>query len=295
MHKKKSPVFTKKRILLMSLALVICIAGSIGGTLAWKDFSQSATNRFRGTTDPDVTLHDEFDGENKDVFVENSGKQDIYVRVRLDEYMEIGGVSFVDGVTAKTKDLWQPHEWPQDGSDIAECNCIADGDPNHLFHSYYTWTVNGAERDYNPGTPGLVYTKLDPVTEKVDTTGSLHTQDAAKPVLMSDYVRISSWLAADPGNTIAGLSAGDKESYDAYTAGCWILDADGWAYWSVVLKPDTATNLLLDKVLPTSKDIPDDWYYGIDVKLQAVTSNDFTKWAVTPGTDAEKLIQSWTV
>ena len=304
MHKKQSPVFTKKRVaLLVSLLTVVCLIAAIGTTLAWTDFSQSVVNRFRGTTDPQATLHDEYDGENKDIFVENSGNQDIYVRIRLDEYMEIGGKSFVEkvggvDVTAKTKDLWQPHLWPQTaGTDITECNCVDAGNSAHKFHSYYAWTVSGAARDYNPGTPGLPYTKLDPITGKVDTTGSETTQAAAKPITMTEYLRLKA-LSEDPAVIDHGLSARmSAEEIAAWTAatttGCWILDADGWAYWSVALKPDTATNLLLDEVSSTGKDIPDDWYYAIDVKMQAVTSNDLTEWNVTSGTDAEKLLQSW--
>ena len=295
-----------KKPLFAAVAAIVIVATMIGGAFAWSDFSQSKTNKFRGTTDADVTLHDEFDGVNKDVFVENSGTSTLYVRVRLDEYMEIGGESFVNTANVKDKSTWMPHTY--DAASHLDCEHV---DALHMFHSYYTWEMSGAERNFAEGTPGLVYSKLkddpaNPGKQIVDTnpTGGKPTQAAAKPILMSDYIRISVWLAGDPARDETMLSPADLVTWTAYTSGCWILDnhADGggWAYWSRPLAPGTATNLLLDSVNPTTKEPDDDWYYGIDVKLQAVTSNDFAKWGGTPAlgytisADAQKLIDTWT-
>jgi hypothetical protein len=59
----------------------------------------------------------------------------------------------------------------------------------------------------------------------------------------------------------------------------WLLDTDGWAYWSQPLQPNKATNLLLDKVEPIDTTHPyDNWVYNIDVQLQAVSANQMTSW-----------------
>ena len=53
--------------------------------------------------------------------------------------------------------------------------------------------------------------------------------------------------------------------------GFWILDTDGWCYWSELLNPDTATSLLLDNVtlIDESNKPGDNYAYFIDVRLQA--------------------------
>ena len=282
----------KSKSMVASLALALCMLLLMGATLAWSDFTQSKTNKFRSTTDPDVTLHDEFDGkENKDVFVENSGDSEVYVRVRLDEYMEVDGVSFATTATAKNKASWLPHAWPQEASkDITDCVAISDS-PTHLFHSYYSWTVDGSSRLYHPGTPGLVYTKLG-IDGTVDTSsGTTATALAQTPVTMRAYIEAK--IKVDAGTTLTGT---DASVWQRVTAGCWILDADGWAYWSRVLKPSTATNLLLSAVQNIAQPATS-WYYGIDVKCQAVTANDFSKWNTSPYTktaNADELTRMWT-
>ncbi len=285
--------FHKKPLMALAASIII-VAIMLGGTFAWTDFTQSRANKFRGSTDADVTLHDEFDGENKDVFVENSGSQTIYVRLRLDEYMEIGGTSFVAASNVKDKTTWIPHTY--DGTAIGDCGQV---DAKHLFHSYYDWEMTGAQRKFNEGTPGLVYSKLG-ADGKVDTSSGLNDTAAENaPITMSEFLRLE-------GQAYDSMSLEDKALWDGKVmTGCWILDdtdtvenGGAWAYWSVPLAPGEATNLLLDRVLKTTKEPVDDWFYGIDVKLQAVTSNDFEKWnsvdlKYKKTAAADKLIAIW--
>lgn len=85
-------VFRKKSTqLAMTLVLVAGII--LAGTFAWFSFTQNATNVLEGFTNPKVNLHDDFWEPNKDVYVENSGNQPLYVRVRLDEWMDINGTT----------------------------------------------------------------------------------------------------------------------------------------------------------------------------------------------------------
>jgi hypothetical protein len=290
--------YAKKRTvkpLLLALTVLTSAALLLGSVLAWTDFTQSRTNKFRGTVDADVILHDEFDGENKDVFVENAGSAAVYVRVRLDEYMKVGDLVFANGADAKDKTTWTPHTY--DGPSITDCGNAENG----KFHDYYTWEMSGAQRGYTPGTPGMVYDELD-ADGKVDTTGTETTAAAAAPVKLSDAITIGGKVAASES-----LTEDEQETWEAITnTGCWLLDdtdeaaaGGGWAYWSKALAPGEATNLLLDQVT-LKQDAEDDWIYRIDVKLQAVTANDFEKWdgAAAPNgykttADAKTLIAFW--
>jgi len=291
---------TSKKPLIAALTVVLVVAILLGGAMAWTDFTQSRTNKFRGANDADVTLHDEFDGENKDVFVENSGTNTIYVRVRLDEFMQVNDHIFKMADPAPTPDVrdkttWIPHTYA--GKSIVDCG---NTDTKDKFHNHYKWKISGADRKYLPGTPGMVYGTLG-ADGKVDEnpTGGKPTATASAPILMSEF------LALENLDYSSQMSAAQKAEWDRIKAGLWILDdtakaADGggWAYWSAPLLPDTATNLLLDEV-KLHKDADDDWIYRIDVKLQAVTANDFGKWndtsstcgyKTTPG--AQKLINN---
>jgi len=295
-----------KNLLFLALSALAVVAMMIGSAFAWTDFGQSKTNRFRGTVEADVTLHDEYDDKtgDKDVFVENSGKSPIYVRVRLDEYMEIDGTSFVDTAAVRQKDTWTPHTYNCDAIE----NCEQPATSNHLFHDYYTWEMSGAQRSFVEGTPGLVYSKLD-ANGKVDTnpTGGKPTADASSSIIMSKYLALKVLAESQPAiddGIESVMSAKDFTIWTAATtSGCWILDdtdtaenGGAWAYWSVALGAGQATNLLLDSVTRTGKEPSADWYYGIDVKLQAVTVSDFGKWndaGYKITSDAEILIASW--
>ena len=92
------------------IALVLVVAMLFTGTFAWQSISQQALNQAIGIphTDfdaPGGRLHDDFQNmgdnfgqsvwqegtiANKDVYVENFGQVDIFVRLRLYEYMEFG-------------------------------------------------------------------------------------------------------------------------------------------------------------------------------------------------------------
>jgi len=67
------------------------MAGSvlIGATLAWQSGSLTALNEASDVVNPGGRLHDDFNGENKDIYVENFADEDIFARIRLGEYFAI--------------------------------------------------------------------------------------------------------------------------------------------------------------------------------------------------------------
>lgn len=299
-HQRRS----KKKPVLMGIVFAAVFVVALGRALAWSDFTQSQVNRLPGIIDADVTLHDEFDGTDKDVFVENSGSNTLYVRIRLDEFMQIGDVKFEPTADASDPTTWTPHTYT--GTTPEDCGNISTAAANgeiYLFHNYYAWDMNGLDRPYTPGTPGMVYTKLgsDDNVYPVDETRQGHNTAASNPpVLLSTFLHIKALVDAD-----TTLSQADASAWERIVTGCWVLDdtdepknGGGWAYWSVPLEAGTATNLLLDEVEMITR--PDeDWIYLIDVKMQAVTANDFSKWHDAASTTGYRVtagaleLQNW--
>lgn len=77
------------------LAGVTSILVLLVGTYAWQSFSQRALNETieYNPADQGTRLHNDFNGENTDIYVENyatSEGYNGYTRIRLYEYMEIG-------------------------------------------------------------------------------------------------------------------------------------------------------------------------------------------------------------
>lgn len=165
----------KNKTTVAVIAVVLALGVIFGGTFAWQSISQEALNEVTGTVNPGGRLHDDFtliyeeDGEtpelteegtlqyDKNVYVENftslaSNGVQIFARVRLDEYMEIGknagtlnadesapaetneAVSLVPGAVLEDKSTWTPHVWGQDD----------------VFHTYWTWDQEGGSAIYMP-------------------------------------------------------------------------------------------------------------------------------------------------
>lgn len=82
---KHSMGFSGKSLTLI-ISLVALCAVAVGGTLAWLfDSSEKLENNFY-VPDADIKIEEEFDGsEKRDVYVTNTGKADVYVRVMLVE------------------------------------------------------------------------------------------------------------------------------------------------------------------------------------------------------------------
>jgi len=84
----------KKKIIASVAAVATSAALLLGGTMAWQSANQVALNEASDVINPGGRLHDDFNGENKDVYVENftdpeAGGENIFARVRLEEYFEI--------------------------------------------------------------------------------------------------------------------------------------------------------------------------------------------------------------
>ena len=263
-----------KRKIIAIISTITVFALLLTGTFAWINLSQAMVNEFSGDAEESGgTLHDDFDGdEQKDVYIENWGSTTIFVRIRLDEFMEVGSgasgkgagggtPSWIPNPSNQAKSLmtntandpnnniddvntWTPHI--PDVNDVTTCTTVAD------FHHYWQWKMGG-QKWYRPADASNrtnpIY--VDQNTNIYNGTNPLDKQTANST---GKVVTMAQWKAM--GSPI-------NQDY-------WVIDVDGWAYWAGKLLPDHATGLLLNGVKKIIT--PDDsWYYAINVIAQMGT------------------------
>ena len=313
----------KKRVSAV-VAAALTVAVVLTGTFAWQSVSQMAKNEITGESNPGGRLHDDFNGQNKDVYVENFTDPDddgvaIYARVRLDEYMEVGtgaglktgsadydakqAASLVAGADINDVKTWTTHV---PAGTVG--NCTND------FHLYWNWDMGGQ-------------TVFMPTFDKnkdslaADINGTYDGTDAADDVHYDDYVAyadgdqktgnavydaddnsVDEGDAAVEGTNIATveethtakatqtatvITMAEWKAAGSQPGAYWVYDVDGWAYWAQAIQPGEATGLLLDGV-NLKRDPGEDWYYAINVVAQFATSGD---WGEKNGTGFYDLTQ----
>ena len=322
---------TKKRKVTSAVtAVVVAAAIALSGTFAWQSISQRAINETAGSVNPGARLHDDFDGTNKDVYVENfadaADGEPIFARIRLDEYMETGmeagenrgaadrkATSLVAGADINDRTTWKTH--------IPG----ADDDP---FHAYWTWTTGGQttymptfnknkdslEADINgtyEGTTADDDTHYDDYVDYSDPANASKTANAVYDADDNDIdegesaVEGTNIMTAEETHTAAQTLNGTVMTMQEWQAAgsqpgaYWVYDADGWAYWAQAIQPGTATGLLLDGIELTTHP-GENWYYGINAVAQFVTADDLgadnntgfydTTKGAAPSTDAAFLL-----
>jgi len=150
--KRRWTGMNKRKTIALGVALTMSASILLTGTFAWRSISQEAKNEIVRTINPGGRLHDDFNGSNKDVYVENfsdpaDGGQPIFARIRLDEYMELGvdagknlddpdrkATPLVSGADIKNVTTWRTHI---PGDDPAA------GDADDPFHEHWTWKLGG--------------------------------------------------------------------------------------------------------------------------------------------------------
>ena len=247
------------------VTFIVIIALFLTGTFAWINFAQEMTNEWEGGGKPGGTTHDDFCKPKKEVYIENWGSVPLIVRIRLDEYMEIGegaglkgnfvngswvkntnnhSVSLLNGANINDKSTWQPHI-PVAGDPTA---C----DPaNPDFHDYWKWTMGGWK--FYRMAPSPQRETLSYVDQ--NTSDYNNASGNIKQTLNATVLTMDQWKAL-------GSPVGQY----------WVIDSDGWAYWAQLLMPGEATGLLLKKV-ELVNDPDDSYYYAINVIAQMATRN----------------------
>ena len=292
---------SKKKIAASVGAVGLAAVIALGGTFAWQSISQTALNETMDTINPGGRLHDDFNGKNKDVYVENftegEGATTIYARVRLDEYMEIG----VAGGAAT------PLEAETSRDDVTTWTTRLPGTENMTedttFGAYWDWSMGG-QTTYMPTF------NMNKDSLKADINGTYDGTSDADDVHYDDYVDYSlpenatktddeiydadtnDVDEADPIESTNITTVADQEhtvkqtgtaavitmqqwieEYDMAPGAYWVWDTDGWAYWAQGIEPGEATGLLLDEIVQSNPP-SDSWYYGINVVGQFVTADD---------------------
>ena len=266
MARTKQKGSLKKKVAAITAVTLAAIL-AIGSAFAWHDFSQSAINRTRGIVSPDVLLHDDFadewiDGERqKDVYVENTGDIDTIVRIRFSEFLQIGNDKVV-GTNSKDPKTWEVHTFNP-------------GLPGHVAskaHEYFSWNMDGSDKVYLTDTSEMGYFEYD----EADYTFAQAPAPKATGVMYSDELGPNGqpYSKTLPEATVISMAdyMADKPAIDGGD-GCWIVDTDGWCYWSKQLKPGEATNMLLSSI-EMIKNPNDNYAYNIYVDLQACNATE---------------------
>lgn len=279
----------KRKLTMVSVAFALCVVLMLGGTFAWSSISQTALNEFQGEMkNPGGRLHDDFDGKNKEIYVENFTKQNeglpIIVRVRLYEYMEIGqnaGLNVTDQNRSGVTVLTQSGQ-ADDIDDYSKWDIFKFGSSNHF--GYWDWTFGGS-KFYMPTFLLDKDSKVSDINGKYDglaanvadytayTNGQAKSDYEIHDGGAKDLATSEHYATATLTEDAAPMSMADWVSAGCELGNFWVFDEDGWAYWANLLPAQTSTALLLDQV-NTSKVIAGKWYYGIYVESQMATPDE---------------------
>jgi hypothetical protein len=178
----------------------------------------------------------------------------VFVRVKLDEAM-----SLTDNKWRPGKDDWKAHTPSKDDAtamaDMVNCgHGVSDG----LFHSYFTWEMGG-QKWYMP-SDGTKQVVQDTANYTKDTPG-------AKETPFASLISAKAFL---------DLYKTDEAAALGFVG--WIYDTDGYAYWSKPLLKGDATGLLLHKVVTAEALKDKEYYYAINVVLEAIDQADVPMW-----------------
>ena len=316
----------KNKKLVSSVIAVALAAGILlGGTFAWQSISQQALNEVYGFVNPGGRLHDDFNEVtnpavdttrqfDKNVYVENftslveDGVQ-VFARIRLDEYMEIGpgagtndadkgATSLVPGSVFDQKNTWKTHIPNETDPFHAYWNWTMGGDNGSAGSTVYMPTFNknkdSLQADVNgtfAGANGVPFDDYKPYAENETKEAAAYydkdenTTDEIYPIgtstvenaLAAGYIRKETEThtakKTEEGSVITMAEWLARDEADR-VGNFWVWDVDGWAYWAKPINPDTATGLFLDGIARTTEIINEDWYYGINVVAQFVTADD---------------------
>ena len=212
-----------KKIFSSATAIVAALAILVSGTLAFLG-GAVALNRFMDMADDKATLtganlHDDFAGVdganasgvvNKDVYVENTGDKEVFVRIKLSEELNGGGktlfVPTVDaaGVITNATGSTMGFDWTLGSTTPKSYNSITD---TTEWAAYPAGTMPGQKTDLVADALGAAT-----VTAKADTS----TGTSAGNTLDQDgVISMQAFLTKN---------ATDREAFVG-----WIYDADGYA------------------------------------------------------------------
>jgi len=249
-RKDEKTMAINKKAFVATIAIVLALL-LLAGTFAWQQMV-SKVNEFIGKRE-NVVLHDDFNGCLKDVYVENTGTGEIYIRIKLKETMKLNSSTWRPGAND-----WIAHVYGNSAVDCGHRN-IAD---NLLFHDYFKWTMGG-QKYYMPGS-----TDSSGTLSQDNTVYNASTPGVKQTPYINPSTQIIRW------EVYRDMTDAQRAAFNG-----WIYDSDGYVYWSKPLQPGTATGLLLHKVDTVAALKNKEYYYAIDVILEAVDIEDIPMWS----------------
>lgn len=289
----------KKKAVTAGIALVVAMTLLLGGTFAWQSISQMALNEKEGVVNPGGRLHDDFDGTNKDVYVENFADDEIFARVRLDEYFEIimnkntsaeTTEVITAGATKDKVDSYITHNFTTDNATDDYWNWETGGEK--VFMPTFNKNKDSLVADIN-GTFAQNYEDYKEYTEDEEAIGTEIYDSDSNDIdeIGNDFTNLTDY--SENVKTVENTTHTAKytenanglismeEWFSLYENGedtnnYWVYDTDGWVYWSSPIGSGSATGLLLNGI-SLGKVMDDSYYYAINVVGQFITANDLGK------------------
>lgn len=265
----------EKRYISLAIILLLATAGLIWGIYA-------VIFNVEKDEIPKGRVHVDNVGDNKYVYVENYSDAntgcDIYVRVRLKEYFEYGSgkkITVVRGGVLSNNTPMKSYNstWDVYGYGIETSDEVID------IRHFITIKLGG-QTVYMP-TFNKNYNS-DEVDEQDLKKPYMNTQIVSRPTTYPDpfnegdvrYDKIEEHEARDtPLGRVITMSKWKELGYPV-GENLWVYDTDGWAYWAAPLEADTATGVLLNKVV-VEYDINNEWHYEIIPELEYTTKENF--------------------
>lgn len=298
----------QKKIITAAIAVITAGMLLLSGTFAWQSISQQSLNEVMASPNPGGRLHDDFhditykeDGTaqyetmtfDKDVYAENfttrseNGTQ-IFVRVRLDEYMEFGegagnvdaernfAESIIDGADLSNKDSWTTYRYGDETSEFRKYFQMDFGGKT-TYMPTFNKDRNSLEAEIN----GTFKADFQDYTDYAEERNRQVTADAVYAVTnengeTSQKIVRETHIAKETEDALV-ISMETWISSGMLPGKFWVYDTDGWAYWANPVDPDSATGLLLDQISRTDEIMREDWYYAINVVAQFITYDDIGK------------------
>lgn len=314
--------FNKKKTSSFILATSLFLALIVVATFAWSSISQIAEGKFEGQVHPGARLHDDFNGSNKDIYVENYADThngvNVFARIQLREYMEIGSDAGKYGTTYDQSNRNVEVIGKQDASiqdvsswHIYKLNPTSQEDVtiNDAFRKFWTWQMGNNKDSYYMPT----FNK-DNLNEDSDRNGTLDGLDGDRDQ-GTPYDDYRQWNANDTLTKKEILNGGQESEEEViHTAQkvthhaqvitmqewkdkgqplgpYWVYDSDGWAYWAQPIPPGETTGFLLDGISMVGS-VPElDYYYAIQAIGQFATAEDWpVEFAQDITEDGKKLL-----
>lgn len=214
MHRKKLP--------LTLAAVTASMAVLLGATFAWQSRNQTALNESANVVNPGGRLHDDFDGRNKDVYVENFADEPIFARIRLGEYLALTHNKGTAG-ERRTVIIGGTDEAGQPAYEIHRFGAENRSD------QYWTWETGGSTvymPTFNKNKDSLI----------ADTNGTYLGPDGIVTDRRDDD-RYTDYVAYTPGDTRKGTEIYDADTNALDEVGDDFDDLAGYASaGSIVLK-----------------------------------------------------------